>query len=172
MIPLIPVALGALGGALTSKDPLKGALLGGGMGAAGGLLTPMLSSALAPSALSAGTQAALGPTGVTAGSQQAQMLAAQEAGMGGGLLDQFKTAAGYTQPFMQAAQSAQAVKGLLSTPEMQAPQMAPMQGSGAQTLAALSQAGEQQIGQMADADMKRRMMNQQIIQQMLGRNYG
>ena len=39
--PFIPMLLGAAGGALfNKKDPLTGALMGGGLGAAGGLLAP------------------------------------------------------------------------------------------------------------------------------------
>jgi hypothetical protein len=91
---------------------------------------------------------------------------------GGGLLSGFKTAASYVQPVMQAAQAAQSVNGLFQKPQMQAPPMMQQNGMGAQTLGTVAQAGQQQIDQTMDADTKRRMMNQQIINQMMGRNYG
>ncbi len=73
MLPafLIPALLGGGVGALTNKkDPLKGALLGAGLGGIGGAAMPGL--------LGAGT------AGIAPGGQQAAMLAAQEGG--GGLL--------------------------------------------------------------------------------------
>lgn len=90
----------------------------------------------------------------------------------GGLLDGFKAAASYAQPFAQAASAAGSIKGLLSEPQMQAPQMMPTQNTGAQSLVGLAQSGQQQIDQLMSEDMKRRMANQQIIQSMMGRNYG
>lgn len=60
MFPLAPFLIGAAMGALTNKDPLKGALLGGFMGAAGGALMPTLGglgSTAANTAATAGTTA-------------------------------------------------------------------------------------------------------------------
>lgn len=172
MLWMLPVA-GALGGALLNKkDPLQGAAMGGLLGAGGMAAAPSIMGAIGGTGLSAGTQAALGSAGVNAGSQQAAMLAAQEAGMGGGLLDSLKTASTYAAPIAQAAGAAGSIKGLLSDPQMQAPQMMPTQNTGAQSLAGLAQSGQQQIDQLMSEDMKRRMANQQIIQSMMGRNYG
>ncbi len=56
-----PMLIGSAIGAFTNKDPLKGALLGGFMGAAGGALMPTLGglgSAAANTAATAGTTAA------------------------------------------------------------------------------------------------------------------
>lgn len=69
--PVTMAMVGAGLGAATSDDPLKGALLGGVGGFAGG---SFLGGA---GGLTAGT-------GLTAGGQQAAMLAAQNAGMGAG----------------------------------------------------------------------------------------
>lgn len=69
---LLMAALGAGAGALTSKrDPLKGALMGGALGAVGGAAAPGL---LAGGAGAGGAASAAGT--------QAGMLAAQEAGLG------------------------------------------------------------------------------------------
>jgi hypothetical protein len=98
MLPafMLPMLIGGGLGAMKSKDPLKGALLGAGLGAAGPALGGLLGSAG-----TAGTAAAYG-TGL--GSQQTAMLAAQEAGMGGmGLKD----ALGYAAPIGQAMGVAQ-----------------------------------------------------------------
>lgn len=71
---LLMAALGAGGGALFSKkDPLKGALIGGALGAGGAALPGLLGAG--------GATAGIAP-GATAATGAADMLAAQEAGAG------------------------------------------------------------------------------------------
>lgn len=70
MFPLlIPMAIGAFGGAaLNKKNPLKGALLGAGLGAGGGLLAaPAAGAAAAGAAGGAGVAGAVSGTAGTAG---------------------------------------------------------------------------------------------------------
>lgn len=99
MFPLlIPMAIGAAGGALTSKKPLKGALMGAGLGALGGAAAPAIggllgggSAAAAGGAASSGAASAgfgLGQPLVT-GTMGASEIAGTASGAGkmAGLLD-------------------------------------------------------------------------------------
>jgi len=161
--PFVPMLLGAASGALfNKKDPLTGALMGGGLGAAGGLLAPgggfggvigeggLLSNPLehAGSAMTHGTNL---------GSQQTAMLAAQDAGMGANPMAQaseFMKPAGIA---MQAAQSVSPEQEPLPPPPV--PQM-PNYGGASQTLSQIAQQPQQmamQQQQMDEARKQRRM---------------
>ena len=138
MIPL-PILLGAGFGALTSKKPLQGALLGGAggalMGGMGGLLDKFGAAA---------------QYGTNLGSQQTAMLAAQEAGMGGGLLGTLKDAA----PAVNAAATGiQTAQGMM--PEQMPIQHAQLNG-GAFDASGLLNANNQQLQQMQMMRLKRR----------------
>lgn len=137
MFPLlIPMAIGAIGGAMANrKDPMKGALLGAGIGATGGLLAP--AGAAAAGAASAG---AAGAGTAAAG--------------GAGLLG---TMSQYGKPAMQAFSMAQQ-SGLLNGGQEQPMQPQPIQqtGGGAQTLMSVAQQGEQQQQYLQQADAERR----------------
>lgn len=142
MIPMLPMLIGAGLGAITSKKPLKGALLGG----AGGALTGGLLGGSGGLLGEAGTAATYG-TGL--GTEQTAMLAAQEAGMGGGLLGAMKDAAPAAMTGIQAAQAAmpqeQPVQsaGLLQRPGFDASGLI---GANNQQLAGLQQKRQQRRG--------------------------
>jgi hypothetical protein len=159
MFPLlIPMAIGAGIGALTNKkDPLKGGLLGAGLGAAGGAFAPGLlgGSGAASAALPVGVAGPVAPT------------------MGAGLpgIEAFATgytpqgllgAAGqYMKPAGEMASMAQKA-GLLDPQQQQvmnAPPPMQQMNTGAQTLGQIAQAGmsEQKVAEDAAARKKRRM---------------
>lgn len=143
MFPLlIPMMIGAAAGALTNKDnPLKGAAMGAGMGALGGVAAPAMGGLLGGGAASAaGTGAAggaAGGTGLLAGAG-APGLSAAGGGVGlvppAGALSSTASAAapsgGVTgllssvKPYMDAAGTATQVAGMFNHPE-QAPQITP-----------------------------------------------
>lgn len=169
MLWMLPVAGAALGAMSNRKNPLKGAAVGGLLGAGGAYAAPALMGTGAGAAGSYGAGAfgtAAGYGG--AGAATTMPAAAGSTAGGAGLLG---TVGQYAKTGLTAMQAAQTAKGLLGGQE-QAPQMAPQQITGPQTLAQLSQSNEQGIGALMDEQTKRRMMNQQIIQQMMGRQYG
>lgn len=141
MIPMLPLLIGAGLGAVTSKKPLQGALLG----AAGGALTGGMGGLLS----NAGTAAAYG-TGL--GSQQTAMLAAQEAGMGGGLLGTLKEAAPVAQAAATGIQTAQSL-----IPQQQPIQAAPLRG-GAFDASGLLSSNNQQLQALQQKRLQRRGM--------------
>lgn len=97
MIPFaLPMLLGAGLGAVTSKKPLQGALLGAGLGAAGGAIAPGLLGAGG----SAATQTAglLAPGAASGAGSQAAMLAAQNEGFGAIGQEMLAQAAGTKAP--------------------------------------------------------------------------
>lgn len=138
MIPMLPILIGAGLGAVTSKKPLQGAIKGGLLGGIGGAAGGLLGEA--------GTAATYG-TGL--GTEQTAMLAAQEAGMGGGLLGAMKDAAPAAMTGIQAAQAAmpqeQPVQsaGLPQRPGFDASGLI---GSNNQQLAAMIQKRQQRRG--------------------------
>lgn len=143
MIPMLPILLGSAMGALTSKKPLKGALLG----AAGGALTGGMGGLLSGGA-NAGTAAALG---TIPGSQQTAMLAAQEAGMGGGgLLSTLKDASPVANAAMTGIQTAKSMM-----PQQQPIQAAPLQG-GSFDASGLLSANNQQLQALQQKRQQRR----------------
>lgn len=138
---MLPMLIGGGLGALTGKKPLQGALLG----AAGGALTGGMGGLLGQ----AGTAATLG-TGL--GTQQTAMLAAQEAGMGGGLMGALKDAA----PIMNAASTGiQTAQSMMPQQQPIAPpQLAQQNGGG--ILAQLAQ-----MPQAQNPGEQERMMRRQ-----------
>lgn len=141
MIPMLPLLIGAGLGAITSKKPLQGALLG----AAGGALTGGMGGLLS----NAGTAAAYG-TGL--GSQQTAMLAAQEAGMGGGLLGTLKSAEPFANAAMTGIQTAQSLM-----PQQQPIQAAPLRG-GVFDASGLLASNNQQLQALQQKRLQRRGM--------------
>ena len=110
MLWMIPLAGAAAGALLNKKDPLKGALIGGALGAGGMAAAPMLglgaagaagASGAASAAGAAGASGAAGAAGASgaAGAAQAAAAPAAEAGL-------FSQLAQYTKP---AAEGLQAV---------------------------------------------------------------
>lgn len=160
-----PITLGLIGaavGGLTSKKPLKGALMGGALGAGGGLLAGAAGGGGAAGLL--GNPMTAGAYGTGLGTQQTAMLAAQEAGMGsmpiaGSMFGQAGSALKTAKPFMDAASTGMQVAGAMNQPEQGAPpppQLAPQMG--AQTLQQLAQGAPQyDAGQDAEMRKKRRM---------------
>ncbi len=150
-----PISLGLLGaalGGLTSKKPLKGALLGAGLGAAGGgLLGPSAAGGLFGNPATAMTY------GTGLGSQQTAMLAAQEAGMGNGLLGALQGA----KPAFDAVGSGMQAASMFDQPDQMIPppQLAPQTGS--QTLAAL--AAQPQAGGINQSLMARRQARRGLL---------
>lgn len=153
-----PITLGLIGsaiGGLTAKKPLQGALMGGALGAGGGLLAGAGGAGGASGLLGNPMIAASYGTGL--GSQQTAMLAAQEAGMGsmpvaGSLMGVLKDA----QPAISAVGTGVQTAGMFQEPEMpiQPPQLAPQTGS--QTLQALAMPTTN-VTQEAEMRKKRRM---------------
>jgi hypothetical protein len=141
-----PITLGLIGsaiGGLTSKKPLKGALLGGAMGAGGGLLAGGMGGAGV-----AGDAMMPGLLGANAPMAAFNPMAPQ--GMAG-MMSQAK-------PFMDAASTGMQVAGSMNQPEQAPPPPQLPQQMGAQTLQQLAQ-GNPQANVMAEAEMrkKRRM---------------
>lgn len=160
MLPalLMPALLGGgLGLLANRKDPLKGALLGAGMGAAGGYFAPGLMGGAAGA-----TEAAAAPAmtnGAFLGEGVASGVPAWDKAVGGGLLDQLKHAGQTAAPFASAVGQSGLLGG--QDQQMQAPQMQPQMVSGEQTLAALVQQGaertQSELAQSAQERKKRRV---------------
>ncbi len=148
-----PISLALIGGAiggLTSKDPLKGAILGAGMGYGGGLLAaPGAAGASAAAQMEGAAGRLANPVGnattaanlgTNIGSQQTAMLAAQEAPLTQtpGLLGQIK-------PVGEALQTANAAKSLMPQDRPVSIQPSPIMptGGGAQGLSSMYQQMQQ-----------------------------
>lgn len=140
-IPLLALmAAGAIaGGAMNKKNRLKGALMGAGLGATGGLLAPAAMGAAgaagagAASAVPAGVATSVGTSAATTASPGLL-----------GMMSQYG-------PVLQQGM------GLLGGGEQQpieAPGLIPQQGGGAQTLTSLAQQGGAQ-GLEAEAQRRR-----------------
>lgn len=186
-----PFTLGLIGsgiGALTVKNPIKGAILGGGIGAAGGAFLPGLLGASAPAGGVVGgtgitasgmlggggaTEGAAGlggslGTGITAGTGNSLGITSTAAGAGGvaatpiGMMEKAKLAGEYLKPIGQAAMSASAVKGLLAPQQAPIQTPAPMQQiGGSQALTQLAGQNQQAINsQMQLADQQRAQRRQ------------
>lgn len=185
MFPLLmPMLIGGGLGALTNKDPLKGAALGAGLGAAGGALAPGLLGAAAPAG------GAMGGTGLTAGAGTGLNLASAGGGLGMqapsgllsgggglglqattanlpaapmGLMDQFKTAAEAAAPFGQAASAAMSINGLLNQPEQPITPNPTIQNvGGAETLSALAGQNQQSIDQQMQLAAQQRQARRNL----------
>lgn len=154
-----PFTLSLIGGgigALTSKKPLKGALLGAGMGYGGGLLAG--GGTAAGGLLGNPMTAASYGTGL--GTQQTAMLAAQDAGMGfaptsSGLFGDVSKIAKDAAPVMNAVSTGVSLAGQGQDQPVQTPP--PMVGQGGpQGLTGLLQSIQQgQQAQMQADEQKR-----------------
>lgn len=144
---MIPMLIGAGMGAIGNrKDPLKGAVLGGAMGAAGGAMAPGLFGGAADPLKAYMT------TGGVEGSIVGGGTGGGAGAVGGGLFGNLKDLAGNVTPFANAASAAQQA-GLFGQQQMpmQAPAPMPQTGTGSQTLAALAAQGEQSTMQQMQA---------------------
>jgi hypothetical protein len=142
MLPLlIPMGIGALGGALLKKkDPLKGALLGAGLGLTAGAAAPAIGGLLGGGA--AGTAAGTAATAATgaAGAVPAALPAAALPETG--LLASTNAALTKYKPIIDAATTGISMSGALDEqPEQAAPAPAPMTQGGPETLAAIAGQG-------------------------------
>ncbi len=158
MLWLIPAATALYGGLRAKKQGGsfgRGALTGGLLGAG---------AAYGGAALMGAGGAGAGAAGAGAAGTGAATTAATP-----GLLG---TAGQYAKTGLTALQAAQTAQGLLGGGQQQAPQMMPQQITGPQTLSQLAESNQQGIGALMDEQMKRRQMSQNLIQQMMGRQYG
>lgn len=177
MFPFMPMLIGAAGGLLTNrKDPLKGALLGAGLGAAGGAIAPSLGGLFGTPAAGATTLGVLDPAQAAAiaaekGTSVAAAFPASQPGLFDTVKDGFKTASEYAKPIGDAGMAAQQVSGLFGEDQKQAPQLYQSPGDGG-SLAAIANADQQGLLALQEQDMKRRQQQMAMIQQMMGRNYG
>ena len=154
-----PITLSLIGGgigALTSKKPLKGALLGAGMGYGGGLLAG--GGTAAGGLLGNPMTAASYGTGL--GTQQTAMLAAQDAGMGfaptsTGLFGDVSKIAKDAAPVMNAVSTGVSLAGQGQDQPVQTPP--PMVGQGGpQGLTGLLQSIQQGQQAQIQADEQKR----------------
>ena len=170
-----PFTLALIGGgigALTSKKPLNGALIGAGLGAAGGGLLGAGASGATGGAGLIGNMGAASAYGTGLGTEQTAMLAAQDSGMGGGLLGGIDTVTKYAKPVGDAAGAATNVLGLFK-PESDRIQASPVvaPGSGPQGLSNLVANNNQMDMMRQREDMERKMRKQQMIAR-IGGGYG
>lgn len=163
---------GAAGGLLSKRDPLKGALMGAGLGYAGGAMAPAIGGLFGTSPAS--TVAADGMADATYGATGYNTGLGQQQGLLDTIKGGIKTAGEYAKPIGESAMAAQAVGGMFATPQQAPVQPGPiMQNTGgAQTLASIAQSNAQGLGALQDADMQRKLKQKQMIAQMMGRSYG
>lgn len=191
MLPfMIPMLLGAGAGALLNrKDPLKGALMGaagsaiapglGSMfGGAAGAATPGIAGVAGEGVAGAGGLlssplehlGAASNLGTSVGSQQTAQLAAQQAGMGGGLLgnvgpmiDKVST---FAKPVMQGVQAAQQM--MPPEQQLQMPAPPPSVPQGPPNLTGLLELGEQRRTYNDQMAEMRRQKQQAAVNRMMG----
>lgn len=187
MLPLVGAAAGAL---LKRKDPLQGALMGGALGATGGLLAPAAGAAAAGGGLAAGGAAAegaaaAGGAGLTMPSIAPAAGLAQGPGFTAGIGEGLKLGAGaslgappaagmaqageYARTGLMGLQAASLAKGLTASQPMQAAGNPQRQGP---DMSALMQANQQTAQAGTQQEMLRRQMQQQVIQGLLGARNG
>ena len=138
MLPLlIPMGIGALGGALLKKkDPLKGALLGAGLGAGAAAAAPAIGGLMGGPGVASGAAAAA-PWADAAGA-----VVAPAAAPSTGLLASANAALTQYKPMIDAASTGIQMSGALDQqPEQAAPAPAPMTQGGPETLAAIAGQG-------------------------------
>jgi hypothetical protein len=148
---MIPMLLGAGLGAATSRKPLKGALLGAGMGALGGYGAGLLGGAGA-----AGGAAAMGPS-LPTGAVIPELAKYQTGGLLGGL----NTAASYAKPIGQAMSAAQQAGVIGQEPAQPSPVIQPQINP--QTLPALSEQLQSLMQQQEQMNMARRKQRQSLL---------
>ena len=155
MFPLlIPIAAGAVGGALLKKkDPLKGALLGAGLGAGAAAAAPAIGGLLGGSAAAAPAAAAFpGATGLPG----MAATAAPETG----LLASANSALTQYKPMIDAATTGIQMSGALD-PQQQQPQQTPqpiMNQGGAEVLGQLASQGGNMQADMQERAKRRAML--------------
>ena len=171
MFPLmVPMLIGGGIGLLTNKkNPLEGALMGAGMGAAGGLLSPAAAPAAAGAA-AAGTGTAVAGLGTgTAAAAATPAAAATVAPVApvapawyDGMLSGVKSVANTAKPFSDAAvpamQIAQMTKEEPPPPIQASPVMVPGNGSNPQ-MQGLLQSIQSTDAQRAQEEMQKRQTN-------------
>lgn len=182
-----PLLGAAMGGLMNKKDPLKGALMGGALGAGGGLLAgPAAGGGLLGAAAS---PASTGLTAAAGGANPLLGAAASGGGMSGALISpsmlttatgtpaqiaassspsMFQQAMDIAKPIGNIASSANSVKGLLSPQQQQQmPSLQPLpvatgQG-GAQSLAQIVSGNSNAANQIAlDAELRAKRRQQLI----------
>lgn len=159
---------GAALGALTSKNPLKGAALGGAMGYGGAALPGLLTSGTATPAVAGiadGAAATFAPMSAS-DFMQAQIANSATSPATPGLLsaDSLKGAVdNYVRPIGTAMSTGMAAKGLLSEPQQQV-QASPImqQGGGSAALTQLAQQNQQQTQNELDQAAQARALRRQI----------
>lgn len=156
MFPLlIPMAAGAVGGALMKKkDPLKGALLGAGLGAGAAAAAPAIGGLLGGSGAASGAAAAA-PWADGAGA-----IVAPGAAPSTGLLSSANAALTQYKPMIDAATTGISMSGALDQqPEQQAQAPAPMMNQGgAEVLGQLAGQGGANMQQDMQERAKRRSL--------------
>lgn len=144
------------------KNPLEAAALGTAAYFTGGAAIGAMGGGAA-AGTAAGTAASTVPitSGVFAGATPAELLAANGGGAsaGGGLLGGAKTAMGAVKPIGDAAGSALAVKGLLATPQQQAPQVSNHTDGGAGLSQLYGQIQQGDAQRMQEEIAKRQKLN-------------
>lgn len=185
---LMPLLIGAgLGAVANKKDPLKGAMLGAGIGAAGGLLAPAAAGGgLLGAAPAAGAAGASGAAGAAAGATSAAAGGASMAsslpafnpitgtfanasslpGMTG-LTETLKSATAAVKPFGEAAGTAMQAKGLLAPEQPMAAPAAPLQ-SQPLDLSGVLNSNQQEMARTFEEDMKRRQSMNEFAKYAMG----
>lgn len=160
-----PLLIGAgIGALMNKKDPLKGALLGGAVGATGGaaatggLLGGGSAAAGAAGAAGGAATAAAEPVAIASGNAAFNTALANSgaATTGGGVTGLL----GSAMPAMQAAGMA---KGLIGGSPQEAPQAPQINNDGGQGLAQLYGSIQQGDQQAMQAEMQKRMKNQGLF---------
>lgn len=164
MFPLfMPMLIGAgIGGLLNKKDPLKGALLGAGLGATGGAVAPGLLGGSA----AAGSVGAAGATGAASSASMASSLPAFNPITGAyvnasslpgmtGLLETAKGAGMAAKPYMEAFGTAKQAADMV-TPQEAPPPMPVQLSTQPLDLSPILNQNQQEMARTFEEDMKRR----------------
>lgn len=182
MFPLLmPLLLGAgIGAIANKKDPLKGAVLGAGIGAAGGLLAPAAGGGglLGAAPAAAGASGAASGAAATGASSMASSLPAFNPVTGAyvnasslpgmtGLTETLKSATTAAKPFGEAASTAMQAKGLLAPEQPMATPAAPLQ-SQPLDLSGVLNSNQQEMARTFEEDMKRRQSMNEFAKYAMG----
>ena len=160
---MIPMLIGGGVGLLTNKkNPLEGALMGAGMGAAGGLLSPAAAGAAAAGTGTAVAGLGTGTAAAAATPAAAATVAPVAPAWYDGMLSGVKSVANTAKPFSDAAvpamQIAQMTKEEPPPPIQASPLMAPGQGLNPQ-MQGLLQSIQSTDAQRAQEEMQKRQTN-------------